>query len=89
MHDAHLPQSPPHCESADATTTTLPAISVPVGLTSNGTPMGIQLIGPPRGEARLLAVARVLEQALGFGHRPIDPVARPGEPTTLTPSRPG
>lgn len=57
-----------------ATTTTLPAISVPVGRTANGTPMGIQLIGRPRGEAGLLAVARVLEEAVGFGAAPIDPV---------------
>ncbi|WP_232830311.1 amidase [Oceanicella sp. SM1341] len=59
-----------------ATMCTLPAISVPIGLTAAGTPMGLQLIGQPRGEAALLAAARVLEQAVGFGHRPIDPVTR-------------
>ncbi|MEM9197397.1 MAG: amidase family protein [Pseudomonadota bacterium] len=63
-----------------ATTTTLPALSLPVGITANGTPMGVQLIGPPRGEAVLLSVARVLEEALGFGSRPIDPVIGTDDP---------
>jgi amidase len=37
-------------------------------------PVGIQLIGPPRGEAKLLAVARAVEDAVGFrGRAPIDP----------------
>jgi len=57
-----------------ATTTGLPAISVPVGLSENGIPIGIQLIGPPRGEAKLLAVARAVEIATGGPFGPIDPV---------------
>jgi amidase len=37
-------------------------------------PVGIQLIGPPRGEAKLLAVAKAIEDAVGFrGKTPIDP----------------
>ena len=57
-----------------ATTTSLPAISVPAGFTASGMPVGIQLIGPPRGEARLLAVARAVEDAVGFSRGvPIDP----------------
>ncbi len=68
-----------------ATTTTLPAISVPVGRTVNGTPMGIQLIGPPRGEATLLAVARVLEQVTGFGTAPIDPQPAVNPPSDRAP----
>jgi len=57
-----------------ATTTALPALSMPVGFTRSGMPVGLQLIGPPRGEARLLAVARVVEQCVGFlGRTPIDP----------------
>ena len=31
-----------------------PALSLPMGLTSNGMPAGFQLVGPPRGEAGLL-----------------------------------
>lgn len=56
-----------------STTTGLPAISVPVGLSENGMPMGIQLIGPHRGEAKLLAVARAIEVAVGGPLGPIDP----------------
>lgn len=58
-----------------ATATGLPALSIPVGRTRSGMPVGLQLIGPPRGEAKLLAVASVLENIVGFaGHGPIDPV---------------
>lgn len=58
-----------------ATTTGLPALSLPVGRTRSGMPVGLQLIGPPRGEAKLLAVASVLEGVCDFaGRTPIDPV---------------
>ena len=57
-----------------ATTTALPAISMPVGFTASGMPVGVQLIGPPRGEAKLLQVARAVEVAVGFPIGPIDPV---------------
>ena len=56
-----------------ATTTGLPAVSVPVGFSDDGMPIGIQLIGPPRGEAKLLAVARAVELAVGGPIGPIDP----------------
>lgn len=59
-----------------ATTTGLPAISVPCGFTQSGMPVGIQLIGPPRGDAKLLAVAHALEQVLDLGTSPIDPIVR-------------
>jgi len=61
-----------------STTTGLPAISVPVGLSDDGIPVGIQLIGPPRGEAKLLAVARAVEMAVGGPLGPIDPRAPHG-----------
>jgi len=54
----------------------LPALSLPVGLTASGMPVGLQLVGPPRGEARLLRVARAVEEAVGFPKTPIDPVIR-------------
>ncbi|MEM7546379.1 MAG: amidase family protein [Pseudomonadota bacterium] len=57
-----------------ASTLGLPAISVPIGFTASGAPMGIQFIGRPRGEAGLLQIARVMEDLIpGFG-RPIDPI---------------
>ncbi|MEE9454963.1 MAG: amidase [Paracoccaceae bacterium] len=57
-----------------ATVTGLPAISLPVGYLPDGMPMGIQLIGPNRGEAKLLAVARAFELILNLPKTPIDPV---------------
>jgi len=40
-----------------------PAISVPCGFTAEGLPVGMQLIGPPWSEARLLAIALAYEEA--------------------------
>lgn len=59
-----------------ATTTLLPALAMPVGFTRAGLPVAIQLIGPPRGEARLLQVALFIEQALALPTNPIDPIRR-------------
>ena len=51
-----------------------PAISIPCGLTSNHLPVGLQVVAPGRGEAKLLAGARFIEQVLGLGAiTPIDP----------------
>ncbi len=44
----------------------LPALTLPIGLTQNGLPMAIQLVGPPFGEARLLRLAHQLERQAGF-----------------------
>ena len=57
-----------------ATVAGLPALSLPVGFTPSGMPVGLQLIGPPRGEARLLQVAHTLEQALNLPVTLIDPI---------------
>jgi amidase len=43
----------------------LPAVAVPVGLSAEGLPVGVQLIGRRGEERTLLAVARILEDALG------------------------
>jgi len=43
------------------TVTSCPAISVPCGFTSSGLPIGLQIIGPPRGEAKLLSAAALFE----------------------------
>ena len=42
----------------------LPALSIPVGVTGNGLPAAIQLIGPPWSEALLLRIGHAFEQAL-------------------------
>ena len=47
-----------------ATFAGLPAISVPVGFDERGLPMGMQLIGRPRGDVEVLAVAHAYEATL-------------------------
>lgn len=46
------------------TATGLPSMSLPVGRTAAGLPIGVQLVGPPRGDRRLLQFAHALEAAL-------------------------
>ena len=56
------------------TVTGCPAISIPCGFTSAGLPVGLQIVGRPYCEARLLAVAAWCEDVLGCRMtRPIDP----------------
>jgi amidase len=55
-----------------------PAISIPAGFTAEVLPVGLQIVAPPRAEARLLAGAKLfeglLEGLLGLKHTmPIDP----------------
>jgi amidase len=58
------------------TLTGCPALSLPCGFTRSGLPVGLQLVGPPRGEAALLAAAALLEEQLGLAHLlPIEPRA--------------
>ena len=59
-----------------ATTTLLPALAMPAGFTDDGLPVGLQLIGPPRGEEVLLQAALFIEDALGLPATPIDPIRR-------------
>jgi len=46
-----------------------PAISIPCGFTAEGLPVGLQLIGPRWGEARLLAIAHAYEEATAWHNR--------------------
>jgi aspartyl-tRNA(Asn)/glutamyl-tRNA(Gln) amidotransferase subunit A len=48
----------------------LPGISVPAGLSADGLPLGLQLIGRPFDEATVLRAAGVLEDAAGFRAQP-------------------
>ncbi len=50
----------------------LPGMSVPAGLSSEGTPLGLQLIGKPFDEETLFRAARVIEEAAG-------PLAKPND----------
>ena len=47
--------------------TTLPALSLPAGLSPSGLPVGLQLIGQPHGELELLQHAAAVEEVLGVG----------------------
>lgn len=40
-----------------------PAASVPIGFDANGLPVGLQIVGPPHGDALVLRAARALEQS--------------------------
>jgi len=56
------------------TVTGSPAIAVPCGFDSHGRPIGLQLVGKPRGEAALLQAASLFEKLLGLDKLlPIDP----------------
>ncbi len=43
----------------------LPGIAVPAGLSAEGLPLGLQLIGRPFDEPSLFSLAHVIEQAAG------------------------
>jgi amidase len=47
------------------TLTGCPCISIPAGTTDDGRPVGLQLLGRPRGDFELLAAAQLLETTLG------------------------
>jgi amidase len=47
----------------------LPAITLPVWMTPDGLPMGIQIIGRPGGEHTLLALGAQLERRIGWQRR--------------------
>ena len=56
------------------TMTSCPVVSLPCAFTSEGLPVGLQIVGRPRGEAALLSFARQLEEVLGIAQLlPIDP----------------
>jgi aspartyl-tRNA(Asn)/glutamyl-tRNA(Gln) amidotransferase subunit A len=48
----------------------LPGISIPAGLSQDGLPLGLQLIGRAFDEETLFAASHVLERAAGFSARP-------------------
>lgn len=56
------------------TLTACPILNIPCGFTAKGLPVGLQLVGKPRGEAALLRAAKWIEDQFGVaGHLPISP----------------
>jgi aspartyl-tRNA(Asn)/glutamyl-tRNA(Gln) amidotransferase subunit A len=47
----------------------LPAVSVPCGLTVNGMPAGLQIMGRPQDEAPVVALAAAFERVSGWNGR--------------------
>ncbi|MBS1152080.1 MAG: nylA, partial [Myxococcaceae bacterium] len=46
-----------------------PAVSVPAGISAEGLPIGVQLVGRMNADGQVLAVARQLEQDLSWVQR--------------------
>ena len=62
--------------NAAITMTGCPAVAVPAGFDRHGRPVGLQIAGPPRSEARILGAALFLERLTGLDRMlPIDPRA--------------
>jgi amidase len=54
-----------------ATLAGLPALAVPSGLSGDGLPIGLQIVGKPHHEEQLLAVGAAIEQAYPFVFPPL------------------
>lgn len=52
-----------------------PALSVPGGFTADGLPVGLQIVGAPRADRRVLEIGHAFEQATGYGRRRPEPAA--------------
>ncbi|WP_434718525.1 amidase family protein [Paraburkholderia sp. A1BS-2L] len=52
------------------TLTGCPVISIPAGFTDDGRPVGLQLMGRPRGDFELIAAAHLLEETLAVSPLP-------------------
>ena len=65
--------------------TDLPALSVPCGFTADGLPVGLQIVGPPRGDLAVLRIGRAFEALTWHGRR--HPLLKYGRPSPTGDSR--
>ncbi|MBH68911.1 MAG: amidase [Rhodospirillaceae bacterium] len=56
----------------------LPALAIPCGFDKHGRPVGLQMVGPPRGEVTLLTAGVLYEEKTGLSNQlPVEP--KPGQ----------
>ncbi|MFT5706626.1 MAG: amidase, partial [Oceanospirillaceae bacterium] len=65
-----------YCDSLTAFTSVTglighPVVTMPIGLDTNGLPIGLQLVGKMNGEQELLKIARQLSASINFPNCPI------------------
>jgi len=71
LNDEQVPTFPTYIHNTDpASLAALPGISLPVGLTAAGLPVGLEIDGPENSDHRLLAIAAVLERIFDFSAQP-------------------
>lgn len=71
LNGEQVPTLPSYIHNTDpASIAALPGISLPVGLTESGLPVGMEIDGPEQSDRRLLAVAKAIEGIIGFAGRP-------------------
>jgi mandelamide amidase len=72
LNGAQVPTFPTYIHNTEpGSIAALPGISLPVGLTADGLPVGIEIDGPENSDRRLLAVAAALEDIFAFSARPL------------------
>lgn len=71
LNGEQVPTLPSYIHNTDpASIAALPGISLPVGLTASRLPVGMEIDGPEQSDRHLLAVAKTLEEIVGFSDRP-------------------
>lgn len=71
LNGEQVPTFPTYIRNTDpASMAALPGISLPVGLTEQGLPVGMEIDGPEGSDRQLLAIAAALEQVFRFSARP-------------------
>jgi mandelamide amidase len=71
LNGDQVPTFPTYIHNTDpGSIAALPGISLPVGVTDGGLPVGIEIDGPENSDRRLLAIAAILEQIFAVSMRP-------------------